>query len=244
MREMAVKPVLPQTLEAFTRKFEPFGFRPQAFMPCYGMAESVLFVGGLKSLSEPPKVLSLSATDLEKNTVRMVADTENGQRQVVSCGKPGYGHRVIAVDPVTRTLAEPGRIGELWIQGPSVPDGYWGLAEESRATFQGRLAVTDEGPFLRTGDLGFIAEEEIYLTGRLKDLIIIAGKNHYPTTSNSRCRTPAPRSARDPARPSRNPSTGWKSWLSWRNWMNAGFLPMPSPKDRKQNLQKRSGPLP
>ena len=175
------EPVLQQTLEAFTKKFGPYGFRPQTFMPCYGMAESVLFVGGLKSMSQPPKVLRLSASDLERHTVRILADDEPGGRTVVSCARPGSGHRVIAVDPVTLTPSNPNQIGELWVQGPSVPSGYWGLPEESAATFEGRLADTNEGPFLRTGDLGFVADGEIYLTGRLKDLIIIAGRNHYPS---------------------------------------------------------------
>jgi acyl-CoA synthetase (AMP-forming)/AMP-acid ligase II len=174
------EPVLEQTMEKFTRKFGPYGFRPQTFMPTYGMAESVLFVAGLKPLSQPPKVFSLSATDLEMHTVRILADNETGGRNVVSCGKPGSDHRVIAVDPVTLTRSNPNQVGELWVQGPSVPSGYWGLPEESAATFEGRLADTNEGPFLRTGDLGFVADGEIYVTGRLKDLIIIAGRNHYP----------------------------------------------------------------
>jgi len=174
------EPVLPKTLDAFTKKFEPYGFRPQAFMPCYGMAESVLFVAGLKPLSRSPKMLTLSTKDLEEHTVRVVTDNENGQRKIVSCGRPGYNHRAIAVDPVTLTPTHPNQIGELWVQGPSVPREYFGLPEESEATFEGHLGDTKEGPFLRTGDLGFIADGEIYLTGRLKDLIIIAGKNHYP----------------------------------------------------------------
>ncbi|MCP4568209.1 MAG: fatty acyl-AMP ligase, partial [FCB group bacterium] len=175
------EPVLEQTLEAFSKKFGPYGFRPQTFMPCYGMAESVLFVGGLKPMSQPPKVLTLSATDLETHIVRVLADNEPGGRKVVSCGKPGSGHQVITVDPDTLTPSNPNQVGELWVQGPSVPSGYWGLPEESAATFEGRLADTVEGSFLRTGDLGFLAEGEIYVTGRLKDLIIIAGRNHYPS---------------------------------------------------------------
>ena len=175
------EPVLQQTLEDFIKKFGPYGFRPQTFMPCYGMAESVLFVAGLKSMTQPPKVLTLSATDLETHTVRVLADNATGERNIVSCGSPGTGHQVIAVDPVTLIPSKPNQIGELWVQGPSVPGVYWGLPEESATTFEGRLADTNEGPFLRTGDLGFVAEGEIYLTGRLKDLIIIAGRNHYPS---------------------------------------------------------------
>ncbi len=174
------EPVLQQTMEGFIKKFGPYGFRPQTFMPTYGMAESVLFVAGLKSMSEPPKVLTLSAADLERHTIRVLADNTPGERNFVSCGNPGSGHRVIAVDPATLTPSNANQIGELWVQGPSVPSGYWGLPEESAATFEGRLADTKEGPFLRTGDLGFVAGGEVYITGRLKDLIIIAGRNHYP----------------------------------------------------------------
>ncbi len=174
------EPVLQQTMDVFTRKFEPYGFRPQTFMPCYGMAESVLFVAGLKSLSQPPKVLTMGAKDLETHTVRVVADNEPGGRNVVSCGSPGSDHRVIAVDPATFTQSDPDKVGELWVQGPSVPGAYWGLPEESAATFEGRLVDKDEGTFLRTGDLGFVEDGEVYVTGRLKDMIIIAGRNHYP----------------------------------------------------------------
>ena len=174
------EPIQHQTLEKFIKKFGPYGFRPQTFMPTYGMAESVLFVAGLKSMSQPPKMFTLSVVDLEEHTVRVLTDNEPGGRIVISCGKPGAGHRVIAVEPVTLTQCNSNQIGELWVQGPSVPSEYWELPEESAATFEGYLADTNEGPFLRTGDLGFIADGEVYLTGRLKDLIIIAGRNHYP----------------------------------------------------------------
>ncbi|MBU0993490.1 MAG: fatty acyl-AMP ligase [Proteobacteria bacterium] len=175
------EPVLPQTMEKFIKKFGPYGFRPQAFMPTYGMAESVLFVSGLKSLSQPPKVLTLNPADLERHTVSVLADNEPSGHKVVSCGKPGANHQVIAIDPVTLTPCNANQVGELWVKGPSVPSGYWGLPEESSVTFDGRLAGTNEGPFLRNGDLGFVADGETYLTGRLKDLIIIAGRNHYPS---------------------------------------------------------------
>ncbi len=175
------EPVLQKTMDVFIKKFGQYGFRPQTFMPTYGMAESVLFVAGLKSMSEPPRILTLSAADLETHTVSILADNKPGERSVVSCGNPGSDHRVIAVDPETLTQSNPNKVGELWVQGPSVPAKYWGLVEESAATFEGRLADTDEGPFLRTGDLGFVADGEIYITGRLKDLIIIAGRNHYPS---------------------------------------------------------------
>ncbi|MCP4364114.1 MAG: fatty acyl-AMP ligase, partial [Planctomycetes bacterium] len=172
------EPVLKQTMETFIKKFRPYGFRPQTFMPTYGMAESVLFVAGLKSMSDSPRSLTLCPDSLETHTVLILDDNDPDGRNFISCGRPGADHRVIAVDPVT--LSQSNHVGELWVQGPSVPAEYWGLPEESATTFEGCLADTNEGPFLRTGDLGFVADDEIYVTGRLKDLIIIAGRNHYP----------------------------------------------------------------
>ncbi len=175
------EPVLEQTMNGFIKRFEKYGFRPQTFMPTYGMAESVLFVGGLKPLSQPPRVLRLNAADLETHIVSVLPEDAPEGRNVISCGGPGSGHQVVTVDPVTLTLANPNQVGELWVQGPSVPEGYWEQPEVSADTFGGHLADTDDGPFLRTGDLGFILDDEIYVTGRLKDLIIIAGRNHYPS---------------------------------------------------------------
>lgn len=174
------EPVLSSTMNAFNKKFGAYGFKPQAFTPTFGMAESVLFVSASKSFSSLPNILRLSTEDLELHTVRVLPENEPNGKDVVSCGKPGSGHRVIVVDPTTMTQVRPDQIGELWIQGPSVPDGYWGLPEESAATYGAHLADTNEGPFLRTGDLGFVANGEVYLTGRLKEMIIIAGRNHYP----------------------------------------------------------------
>lgn len=176
------EPVHQHTIDAFTERFAPYGFRREAFMPTYGMAESVLFVTGLKPLTQAPRARDLSLDDLESHTVRPVTPDEDVRVvRPISCGSPGSGHQVIAVDPVTSTRALPGRVGELWVAGPSVASGYWGLPEASKATFGAHLSDTGEGPFLRTGDLGFVDDGEVYITGRLKDLIIVAGRNHYPS---------------------------------------------------------------
>ncbi len=175
------EPVLEQTMDAFVKKFGPHGFRRQAFMPTYGMAESVLFVAGLKSMDEAPKILTVSSADLEMHTVNLLPENDPAGRTLISCGSPGSDHQVIAVDPATLKRCESTKVGELWAQGPSVPKGYWGMEEESIATYGGILSDSNEGPFLRTGDLGFVADGEVYVTGRLKDLIIVAGKNHYPS---------------------------------------------------------------
>ncbi len=175
------EPVLKQTMDIFEKKFGPYGFKRQAFMPTYGMAESVLFVAGLKSMSQPPKILSLNASDLETHTINIMSENEPGTRSVISCGSTGSDHRIIAVNAETFTQSPPNQVGELWLEGPSVPGSYWGLTKESSDTFGAHLSDTNEGPFLRTGDLGFVEDGEIYITGRLKDLIIIAGRNHYPS---------------------------------------------------------------
>jgi acyl-CoA synthetase (AMP-forming)/AMP-acid ligase II len=175
------EPVLEQTLNLFSEKFKPCGFAPQAFMPTYGMAESVLFVAGKKPMEKPPEILTLSADHLEKHQVQVLAPDEPGGRKVISCGSPASDHHVIAVDPIHYTQCTPDQVGELWVQGPSVPGIYWAMPDESEATFQGQLADSDKGPYLRTGDLGFVRENQVYVTGRLKDLIIIAGRNHYPS---------------------------------------------------------------
>lgn len=175
------EPVLPQTMDAFINKFGPYGFRPQTFMPTFGMAESVLFVAGLKEMSDPPQILNLSTDDLENHTVNRLDDADSNGRKFVSCGKPGADHTIIAVDPVTLKPSAPDQVGELWVKGPSVPREYWGLKDISEETFEGRTSDTNDGPYLRTGDLGFITDGEVFITGRLKDLIIIAGRNHYPS---------------------------------------------------------------
>jgi acyl-CoA synthetase (AMP-forming)/AMP-acid ligase II len=101
-------------------------------------------------------------------------------RTLVSCGTTWLGQRVLIVDPETLCSCHPGEIGEIWIAGPSVAQGYWGQEEASQETFQAFTSDTCDGPFLRTGDLGFLKDGELFVTGRRKDLLIIHGKNYYP----------------------------------------------------------------
>ena len=102
------------------------------------------------------------------------------ERALVSCGKARPGQQVVIVEPESRAPCPPDAVGEIWVAGPSVARGYWNRPEETEVTFEGRLATTGEGPFLRTGDLGFVRDGELFVTGRLKDLVIIRGRNHYP----------------------------------------------------------------
>jgi len=165
----AAEPVRTETIESFTRTFSACGFRKETFYPCYGLAEATLFVtGGL--VSEPPVMLAPGD--------RVEGGLPASRR--ASCGWAWLGAQVRVVDPETRVECPPGITGEIWISGPLVAAGYWKNPEATVETFQATIAATGEGPFLRTGDLGFMVEGELYVDGRIKDLVIIDGQNHHP----------------------------------------------------------------
>ena len=172
------EPVSATTLERFADRFAPLGLRPEALHPCYGLAECTLFVSG-SGYGERP--VTTSYKDSELMAGRTVMATGNGDaRKLVSSGQV-WGQDIAIVDPETLVPSAPGQIGEIWLSGPSVCMGYWEQQEPSEATFRAGLAGKPEaGSFLRTGDLGFLDERELFVTGRIKDLIIIAGQNHYP----------------------------------------------------------------
>ena len=172
------EPVRAETIEQFAEAFKPCGFNPQAFYPCYGMAETTLFVtGGLKA--DYPVVKSVDATALEQNKIEPVK-RGNGIRKIVSCGRTWLEQSVAIANLETLTRVADDGVGEIWVKGESVAQGYWNQPEKTEETFKAYLADTGEGPFLRTGDLGFIQNNELFVTGRLKDVIIIRGQNHYP----------------------------------------------------------------
>ena len=187
------EPVRPETIDAFSEAFAPCGFRREAFFPCYGLAESTLMVtGGMKF--EPPVIRAFDATSLETGAAQVRGGFAPGTRRLVGSGRELDGQDVRIVDPHTNEALPPGMIGEIWVSGPSVAQGYWNRADETLATFGAMLARPDvgstsqalkawqpnPGPYLRTGDLGFFDNGELFVTGRLKDLIIIRGRNHYP----------------------------------------------------------------
>ncbi|KUJ69524.1 hypothetical protein ACZ90_11120 [Streptomyces albus subsp. albus] len=172
------EPVRAETIERFARAFAPSGFRRSSFLPCYGLAEATLCVSA-GSRTAPPVTRRLETAALLEH--RAVDAAEDGaSRTLVGCGPTVADQRIVIVDPRTRTSLAEGRVGEIWVAGPSVARGYWQRPRESEEVFAARLADTGEGPFLRTGDLGFLDGEELYVTGRRKDLIIAAGRNHYP----------------------------------------------------------------
>jgi amino acid adenylation domain-containing protein len=171
------EPVRPATLRSFARAFEPAGFRPEAFYPCYGLAEATLFVAGRPS-GQAHAAASFDRASLEAGMARM--EPAGGPGRELIGYDTGSAGELLIVDPERRTVRAENQLGEIWVAGPSIGKGYWNCVEETEMTFRSRLAGSDSGPFLRTGDLGFLHEGALFIAGRLKDLIIIRGRNLHP----------------------------------------------------------------
>ena len=174
------EPVRRDTLERFYQAFAPCGLRREALQPGYGLAEGTLVVSAGRVADTPPLVEPFDAAGLEANRLVMADPAAGDARWLVGCGRVVGDQRVAIADPDTGTACPPGIVGEIWVMGPSVAGGYWERPEETERTFAARLAGTGEGPFLRTGDLGFVHGGELFVTGRARDLIIIRGRNLYP----------------------------------------------------------------
>lgn len=175
----AAEPIKHKTIERFVEAFEPYGFRWNTFSPAYGLAEATLLVSASQK-PDVPVFCTVSAAALEQNRIAEISKLEKGARTVVGCGRLVGDMRVVIVHPETLSQCLPDEVGEIWVSDPSVAQGYWNRPEETQRTFQAFLTDTGEGPFLRTGDLGFLKDGELFVTGRRKDLIIIRGTNHYP----------------------------------------------------------------
>jgi acyl-CoA synthetase (AMP-forming)/AMP-acid ligase II len=172
------EPVRAKTLEAFTRKFEAFGFRPEAFLPCYGLAEATLMVTA-PPRDELPTVRQFDSDSLESG--QAVPSERIDSSRLVGCGSANERHRLRIVEPETRIPLKIGEIGEIWIGGPSVAKGYRGASEEGGRIFGATLLEeADDRRYLRTGDLGFLDGEELFVVGRISDLIVIRGRNYHP----------------------------------------------------------------
>ncbi|MFH8747475.1 fatty acyl-AMP ligase [Streptomyces rimosus] len=169
------EPVRATTLRKFLDRFAPVGLRPDVFVPCYGMAEVTLMATGAPR-SNPEHCYRADRLALERNTVRPSADGDG--TELVSCGRAGSLELRI-VDPERRTVLSPGEVGEIWLKGASVAAGYWNRPDVTEKIFRART-VDGDGPYLRTGDLGALVEGELYVTGRLKDVLIVHGRNLYP----------------------------------------------------------------
>jgi acyl-CoA synthetase (AMP-forming)/AMP-acid ligase II len=183
-------------MEGFAVAFESCGFQRNAFYPCYGLSEATLIVSG-GDRSTPPVIQTFDSAMLERHQVQeqrpevpttydagkadfTSANRPSNVRALVGCGQCLGSQQIVIADPVACTRCPPDRIGEIWLSGPCVAHGYWNHPEETQQAFQAYLSDTGQGPFLRTGDIGFIKNGELFVTGRLKEMIIIRGRNHYP----------------------------------------------------------------
>jgi acyl-CoA synthetase (AMP-forming)/AMP-acid ligase II len=172
------EPIRAETMEDFAQAFAPAGFHREAFHPCYGLAEATLIVTG--GIPRPRRdVKSSDAAGLRYGSA-ISGTTHARSRRLVSCGLAPHDRHVVVVDPDTRVERAAGQIGEIWISGDSVARSYWRQPAGTGATFGARLAGTGEGPFLRSGDLGFVLGRQLFVTGRIKDLIVIRGRNYHP----------------------------------------------------------------
>ena len=174
----AAEPVREHTLNAFNTAFADCGLSPLTVKPGFGLAEATLKVTALPR-KEPVTIVHLDAARLAHHELVDVTPTTPGATAVIGCGWGQVDNRTLIVDPETRTPSAPDRVGEIWFAGPSVAQGYWQREEASAETFRATTA-DGSGPWMRTGDLGFARGREIFVTGRVKDLIILRGLNHYP----------------------------------------------------------------
>lgn len=155
------EPIRAATVSRFTQRFASAGFRPEAFYPCYGMAEATLFITGSR-VGQHPLVV------------------RHGDSDVIGCGKPRHDTIVRIVDPDTCRAVKDGTVGEIWVSGKSVAQGYWMQEAATEQVFRARIPGEDDTCYLRTGDLGWLRDGELYVSGRLKDLIILNGKKYAP----------------------------------------------------------------
>lgn len=172
------EPIRAETLEAFHARFKDVGFRWRSFYPVYGLAESTLLVS-TGDRDYEPVIRDVSSDALTRGHLKPARPRGSATRPLVSSGPVSFGTRVVVVDPSTRQQCSDGRVGEIWVESPSVAGGYWRRDGESRETFHAHLAGGD-GAFLRTGDLGALHDGELFVTGRLKDVLIVRGFKHYP----------------------------------------------------------------
>jgi acyl-CoA synthetase (AMP-forming)/AMP-acid ligase II len=173
------EPVRAQTMKEFANSFAQLGFRSSSFKPVYGLAEATLFVSGGPNRREPV-TCAFDAGCLEKNRAVPADAASPGSRVLASCGHAWFEEEIAIVEPETGILCEAGSVGEIWVAGKNVANGYWNRDEITANTFGAQIKGGTGRRFLRTGDLGFIHEGELYIAGRLKDLILSGGRNHHP----------------------------------------------------------------
>ena len=173
------EPVRAEVLKKFAEAFQVSGFKATTLCPGYGLAEATLKVTAV-SYDSPPYFYPVQANALEKNKIVGATETDTNVQTLVGCGWTTIDTQIVIVNPETLKPCSPEIVGEIWVSGSTIAQGYWGKPQETQETFQAYLADTGAGPFLRTGDLGFIKDGELFVTGRLKEIILIRGRNNYP----------------------------------------------------------------
>lgn len=171
------EPISANSLRRFANKFSSCGFNENAFRPCYGMAEATVFLTGANTTNNNLSV-NVSKSALSKNKVNLIESSKDAL-EIVSCGEVNGGQQLVIVDPVLNKEVKDSEVGEIWARGDSITKGYWRNSKETKNVFNAFMHDSS-GPYYKTGDLGFKQKEQVYVTGRLKDLIIIKGHNHYP----------------------------------------------------------------
>ncbi len=173
------EPVRADVMQQFSEKFRPYGFNPKAFYPCYGMAETTLIVTG-GSKHTPPIIRPFDKNELVEHRVVPISEDDKNARLLVGCGQVLEEEEVLIVHPETCRPLPDDEIGEIWINSPSCGQGYWRRPEETKETFQASLNPDNGKFYVRSGDLGFMDRGELFVAGRLKDMIIVRGVNRYP----------------------------------------------------------------
>ncbi|MDT5263517.1 MAG: fatty acid CoA ligase FadD32, partial [Mycobacterium sp.] len=183
------EPISAATVRRFNEAFGQFGFKPEAIKPSYGLAEATLFVSGTP-VDEPPKIIHVDRDELNQHRFVEVSEDSPTAVAQASAGRVGVAVWVTIVDAETATELPDGQIGEIWMHGQNMGTGYWNRPAETVETFQNILksrttpshadGAADDGTWVRTGDYGVFHERDLYITGRVKDLVIIDGRNHYP----------------------------------------------------------------
>jgi acyl-CoA synthetase (AMP-forming)/AMP-acid ligase II len=172
------EPIRADTMQRFSATFASCGFRASALHPCYGLAEATLLVTGGSLRNEMFRTIQVAP--FEQNRV-VAADSQNQNvRTLVGSGHAMHDTKIVIAHPEALTVCAPDEVGEIWVSSPSVTHGYWNRAEDTERACRAYLKDTGDGPYLRTGDLGFVTDGELFVTGRLKDLIIISGRKFYP----------------------------------------------------------------
>jgi acyl-CoA synthetase (AMP-forming)/AMP-acid ligase II/acyl carrier protein len=174
------EPIRAETLDQFAAALGEAGFRREALYPCYGLAETTLLAAGGQGPAVPRTKRVLRRALWQNRVVPANGEPDTEVQTFVASGVPALGHEVLVVDPQRNAQLREGEVGEIWIDGPSKAMGYWNRREESDWTFAARLANGNARSYLRTGDLGFLSDGELYVTGRLKEVIIVRGRNLYP----------------------------------------------------------------